>query len=348
MTRVGSQLFLTFFDWAVPARMLLWLDETGDILRQQSEPIGEVSYVYGIGDTAMLVEYAPRFEEEWLWHFLAVHGYAASGARLFSDTLLADTLDNGPIFEHIFVGSSFDERDGELLAALITATAVQYPQNYRAQLVRYRDNAATRHDPFETGSPPMDGYLSHFRVAHGGNGGGVLLWFSVVSAQNVGLRARAFNASGAPYSATREFPPDSAQLPYGLSVVVHDGTVYAAYAAQSGSVSSRGVYAVGFPENELLDAGVSPSALPASFHLAAYPNPFNAATRIEFTLPRPGEVSLIAYDVLGREIARLADGVSAAGTHSVLWKAENQASGLYFLRAQSGSFSQTKKVILIR
>lgn len=348
MTRVGAQLFLTFFDWGVPARMLLWLSEDGEVHRQQSEEITEVSFLYSVGDTAMVVEYVPRFEEEWLWHLLAVHGYGQNGARVFSDTLLVDTLDQGPIFDHIFVGSSFHERNGNLIAALITASGFQYPENYRAQIVRYASGEAVVHEPFEPGAPPVQGYLSHFRVAHGGNGGGVLLWFSVYSAQNVGLRARAFDAAGAPYAGVREFSPDSAQLPYGLSVVEHDGTVYATYAAQSSIASSRGVYAVGFPERDLLDVDVSPSALPASFALSAYPNPFNAATRIEFTLPRAADASLIAYDLSGREIARLMDGKYSAGANSILWNAEKLSSGSYFVRAQSDGVSQTTKLILIR
>jgi len=324
------------------------MDEGGVILREQSEEIAEVSFVYGVGDTAMVVEYAPRFEEEWLWHFLAVHGYSTGGARVFSDTLLVDTLDQGPIFDHIFVGSSFDERGGELIAALITASGFQYPENYRAQIVRYAGGEAAVHEPFEPGAPPVQGYLSHFGVAHGADGGGALLWFSVFSAQNVGLRARAFDAAGVPYAGVREFPPDSAQLPYGLSVLVHDGTVYAAYAAQSSSSVSRGVYAVGFPESDLLDASDLPRPLPVSFELSANPNPFNAATRIEFTLPRAATVSLIAYDLSGREVARLADGVHAAGAHSVIWSAENLSSGSYFVRAQSDGIWKTTKLILIR
>lgn len=88
--------------------------------------------------------------------------------------------------------------------------------------------------------------------------------------------------------------------------------------------------------------------VPNSFALAQnYPNPFNPTTTINFTIPASGNVSLKVYDVLGREVAVLANGVMAAGTYSKVWNAFRFASGVYFYRLQAGNFTQTKKLSLL-
>ena len=79
-----------------------------------------------------------------------------------------------------------------------------------------------------------------------------------------------------------------------------------------------------------------------------YPNPFNPVTTIEYTLPRSGEVSLIIYNILGKEVARLVDGEMTAGNHTANWDASNFASGIYFYRLKSGNFVQTRKMVLLK
>jgi len=88
--------------------------------------------------------------------------------------------------------------------------------------------------------------------------------------------------------------------------------------------------------------------------LPSYPNPFNPATRIEFALPRGGVVSLVVYDVLGREVATLADGYYDAGNHSVLWDVKSNASGTYYARFKvfdelgNVKYSRVNKLLLMR
>lgn len=79
-----------------------------------------------------------------------------------------------------------------------------------------------------------------------------------------------------------------------------------------------------------------------------YPNPFNSSTRIEFTLPRPCHVSMILFDLLGREVATIISGPKNSGRHEVEWVANGQASGVYFYRLQACGFVQTKKLILLQ
>ena len=82
--------------------------------------------------------------------------------------------------------------------------------------------------------------------------------------------------------------------------------------------------------------------------LSAYPNPFNAAVTLDFTLPQAGEVMISVFDVTGKEAATLFDGPHSAGTGTVTWNAENIPSGVYFARLESGGSAQTRKLLLLK
>lgn len=84
------------------------------------------------------------------------------------------------------------------------------------------------------------------------------------------------------------------------------------------------------------------------FVAANYPNPFNPQTTIAFALPRAAEVSLTVFDVLGREVARLVDGVREAGWQEVRFGATSLPSGTYFYRLAAGDFVQTRSMMLVR
>jgi len=79
-----------------------------------------------------------------------------------------------------------------------------------------------------------------------------------------------------------------------------------------------------------------------------YPNPFNPATVISFQLPVAGQVSLIVYDMLGREVATLVNEKLAPGTYTVDWNASEYPSGVYFYKITAGDYSATKKMLLVR
>jgi len=80
----------------------------------------------------------------------------------------------------------------------------------------------------------------------------------------------------------------------------------------------------------------------------AYPNPFNATTSISFELAVPGEIQLSVYDLRGSKVTELMDGPCTAGTHRVNFRADDLASGLYFVRLEAGDVKQTQKVLLVK
>ncbi len=79
-----------------------------------------------------------------------------------------------------------------------------------------------------------------------------------------------------------------------------------------------------------------------------YPNPFNPSTTISYQLPTQSHVTLKVFDVLGREVAMLVNGVEQPGYKSVTFDANGLAHGLYYYRLTTGNFVQTKKLLLIK
>lgn len=88
---------------------------------------------------------------------------------------------------------------------------------------------------------------------------------------------------------------------------------------------------------------------PLVFRLSQnHPNPFNAATSIEFLTPKAGPVSLVIYDLKGSPLKRLVAGRRDAGRHVVLWDASGVASGVYIYKLDAGRFTQTRKMALLK
>jgi hypothetical protein len=91
------------------------------------------------------------------------------------------------------------------------------------------------------------------------------------------------------------------------------------------------------------------STTPKKFALYQnYPNPFNPTTTISFSLPVKQKVTLAIFNTLGQKVIVLVDDILDASNHSIQWQAENMPSGVYFYQFISGSYTVTKKMILLR
>jgi hypothetical protein len=89
--------------------------------------------------------------------------------------------------------------------------------------------------------------------------------------------------------------------------------------------------------------------LPTNFLLSQnYPNPFNAQTTIQYSLPKQSMVSIDIFDILGRRIQTLAEGMKPAGDHQAIWDASGQSSGAYFYIIKAGDKVETKKMVLMK
>jgi hypothetical protein len=104
----------------------------------------------------------------------------------------------------------------------------------------------------------------------------------------------------------------------------------------------------------VLSAVESSIELPTEFELMQnYPNPFNPTTTISYALPNRSDMTLNVYDVNGRLIRTLVNGVQSAGSHSVTWNGLNSTgemvpSGLYIYRMSAGDFSKTGRMTLLK
>jgi hypothetical protein len=79
-----------------------------------------------------------------------------------------------------------------------------------------------------------------------------------------------------------------------------------------------------------------------------YPNPFNPSTVIRYTVPKSEKVSLVIYDIQGREVSSIVNEIKPSGVYEATFNASNLASGTYFYRLQVGNAVETKKMLLIK
>jgi hypothetical protein len=114
-------------------------------------------------------------------------------------------------------------------------------------------------------------------------------------------------------------------------------------------------------QKALSDLGMSPTSvqeeegqITSSFSLwQNFPNPFNAETIIEYSLPKEDQVRLVVYNLLGQKVRTLLDERQTSGKKMVVWDGKNDggeavASGIYFCRIEAGELAQTKKMLLLK
>ncbi len=101
--------------------------------------------------------------------------------------------------------------------------------------------------------------------------------------------------------------------------------------------------------NKLIIGLNGKSNLPARIELKQnYPNPFNPATTIRFSLAERTRVKITLYDVLGRKVRVLLDDIKYRGEHALRFDASGLGSGVYFYMIEAGSYSETKKMVLLK
>ena len=79
-----------------------------------------------------------------------------------------------------------------------------------------------------------------------------------------------------------------------------------------------------------------------------YPNPFNPVTNLEFTIYETGIVSLMIYDIAGKEVTTIVNADLKPGTYKYNFNASDLASGTYFYTMASKNFSETKKMVVLK
>jgi hypothetical protein len=91
------------------------------------------------------------------------------------------------------------------------------------------------------------------------------------------------------------------------------------------------------------------STLPVQFTLEQnFPNPFNPATEIKYSLPTDSHVVLSVFNMLGQEVARLVDRRQVAGNYTATFRAGPMSSGMYIYRLEAGNFIANRKMLLLK
>jgi hypothetical protein len=144
-----------------------------------------------------------------------------------------------------------------------------------------------------------------------------------------------------------------------IGIDAYAGKVFPVWTDDRAGTPNQEVYTANV--SGILSVPISQTGIPERFTLYQnYPNPFNPETKIKVDIPETGvsgiKVYLSVYDVLGREVAVLADEQLRAGTYEFRWDASNVSGGVYFYRITAGSpstssgkgFIDTKKMILVK
>lgn len=127
-----------------------------------------------------------------------------------------------------------------------------------------------------------------------------------------------------------------------------DSNVTATYSQGDGYYGADKVFVLSSLKGTLT-AVHNTTSTPTSYSLAQnYPNPFNPTTTISFDLPEFSHVRLVVYDVLGREVQTLLDGERSAGHYQISFDASKLPSGLYLYRITAGTFTEVRKMILMK
>jgi len=159
-----------------------------------------------------------------------------------------------------------------------------------------------------------------------------------------------FVAGSTPYKTTNNAGSWTSQTVYPISGTLNH--VSFADTSNGWSVTSNGEIVRYRPAGSTGVNDGGRSVLPNEFALFQnYPNPFNPTTKITFSVPSVGTghvLSLRVLDVLGREVATLVNEMKPAGEYSVVFDAAKLSSGVYYYRLTSGSYSETKKMLLLR
>lgn len=104
-----------------------------------------------------------------------------------------------------------------------------------------------------------------------------------------------------------------------------------------------------FKNNLLTSIHAEKAQQPVAFELLPnYPNPFNDATTISFTIPREERVTVSVYNMLGQQVAHLLDRKLAAGRHNLTWNSGDTPTGMYFCKMTAGAFKQTRRMLLLK
>jgi hypothetical protein len=183
------------------------------------------------------------------------------------------------------------------------------------------------------------------------DGGFMVVWvdsvFGAVGEAAFHAVGRQFDASGTPVGETFALPNQDVNS--GFANIASDGTsYYLSWLDNRDNSAYYNLYAKKIGAS-VTSVAMSDPVLPAAVELyEAYPNPFNPATTIQFAVAERADVKIQVYDLLGHQVATVIDQNYQPGVYKAVFDAGDLPSGLYIYRINAGSFSDAKKLMLLK
>ena len=336
-------VFLTYTHILLNLQILLWMNEDGTIANEDTVDLPGVEFAYAEGSLCRLVTFR---QNPWaLTETYAIYSFAENAAPVDTVVLWEQTLSQTDLHG----GRNFDWDGGVLTVVTAMAHNDPPPLHYTVRILRSQNGEINPLPPWNPGPVPEGSYFFGWSVARGPWNSTVLGFYSAGGGASGDLRFVAFDADGYPNAPSRVLDPGAAYAANALDLLAAYESVYVLYTAQPRVPDSLGgTYFAAFPLDEILDADRTPPPIPQSIGLAAYPNPFNAAVRIEYSLPSGGASRLQVFDLLGRLVADLTPEVRQRQAGQILWSAGDLPSGEYFVSMNYAAGSRTVKLLLLR
>ena len=328
------------------SQALLWLDENGGVIREQSEPIWSIVAAYPCGTNVYLV----HGHSDGAYLRLIAHTFDLSGTLADSDTLFSVPVS----YEDWLFRPAVDAAADELLIVLPVSSVGTDTTTVTAQAFRFTPEATTVGPPWELRRFENDGERYSYvycTVDREPMGNGIFAYSRFDFPDSMSLSVQAFDENNEPYPALSlgEWALDDHNWACRIAAVVANESVYACCVKEAPDQPwLPAVYVEAFPLSEILKTENPFIPQPSSFSFSIFPNPFNASTQITFDLPRPENVQLTVTDITGRTVTTLADKQYAAGTHMIEFDGRNRASGIYIASLRTGTVTRSQKMILLK
>lgn len=316
----------------------------GELIDSDTLSIGETYYSYLVNGEPRLVSQQGLFTGTG-WRIRTVlHEFDTQGVYADSLVLREEDLNAG----ESAAGHAF-HYDGSVLTCIAASVRPGATLNtFRVWMTIYDGSSTTEIDPWDPGPLPQRSYVTSWEVLRTTDARYVLAMF-VRGEANMAIWFLGLESDGSFNSNLHLQSVASDHLLNGMILKEHNGSLLYAFTEVTTDGSfGGGAQVAAFPLTILLNSRKQRPELPSSLTLSAFPNPFNASSTISFSLPERSSIALKVFDLLGREVATLAEGMYTSGTHQRFWSASSAASGKYFCRLTTQDDSRVIPLILMK
>jgi hypothetical protein len=330
--------------------VIYWCDDQGTAVSQDTLFGPPAAFAYTGGNHARFVHRRDYQAGSEPWQSLVIHTVYDDRRQDPPDTILTERLTGSPVLQNAFTAFN-DSMAGVQFNLYDNDFDGQYDV-FRIRLVQYSPESAAYSTwqefmPYRTDVDIVRPVLARL------SDGTFLVTYLKAMDQNSEIRFASIDPQGVVRHYPRRIVLTADQFLSGLDVKVAAETVYYTFSTEHEAAAPDGLFNVilgAFPVSMLDEdeAADDPAPVVRSAGLSVYPNPFNGAARLQFDLPRESMLGLDVFDVNGRHVQTLAKTTFAAGSHSVLWQADNLSTGVYFIRMTTPHAQTLHKALLVR